>query len=138
MTRLLILISLCYFPLLCHSQDGIGKTPEQILAMYPKSAEVEQEVLSNKLFIKNKTEGWKREFDFDKGKCLVEKLYFLRSQKAEWEKKILTEGWKYNALWHWYFLKKGAHKYYAEYTLNDWDLDYLLFEIKSAAWMDEN
>ena len=106
--------------------------------MYPVSDTVEQEILDNKVFIKSKAKSWKREFDFENGKCLVEKLYFPRKAKADWMKKLKEQGWKYNKLWHWYFMKKGNSKYYAEFILNDWELDYLLFEIKSAGWMDDN
>ncbi len=138
MTKLLILIAFSGFSLFCQAQDAIGKTQNQVLAQYPVSASQEQEVLSSKIFIKNKTEHWKREFDFENGKCLVEKFYFPRSEEAQWKKNIEAQGWKYNKLWHWYFIKKGDRKFYAEFLLNDWDLEYLLFEIKSAAWMDEN
>ena len=137
MTKFLIVIAFALLSLICHCQDGIGKTQNQILALYPSSEVVQQEVLSNKLFITNKTENWKKEFDFENGKCFVEKLYFPRGEKQQWVKKIQAQGWKYNKLWHWYFLKKGGNKYYAEFILNDWELDYLLFEIKSAGWMDD-
>jgi len=138
MTKFILLIALAYFPLFSYCQDGIGKTQSQILAMYPASDTLEQEILTDKIFIKSKAVTWKREFDFENGKCLVEKLYFPRKTNAEWMKKLEGQGWKYNKLWHWYFMKKGGNKYYAEFLLNDWDLDYLLFEIKSASWMDDN
>ncbi len=106
--------------------------------MYPPSVTVQQDSINEtKLLVKNTAENWKREFLFDNGKCLVEKFYFPRDQKKQWMEKLKAEGWKYNKLWHWYFLKKGNAKYYAEFLLNDWDLNYLLFEIKSAGWMDE-
>jgi hypothetical protein len=127
------------FPLLALSQDEIGLSYNQIKNKYAAVGSLPREVnfLKQRIIVKNTIEDYCIVYDFDNNECVRELLLFPKIDQACWIKKIEKEGWVYNSMVGRYSLKKNGERYFGQISMYPSSLRYLMFEMKSGAWIYE-
>jgi hypothetical protein len=121
------------------SQDEIGLNYNQIKNRYLSMSSLTLEVnfLKQRIIVKNTIEDYSIVYDFDNNKCVRELLLFPKIDQDCWVKKIEREGWVYSSIMGRYSLKKDGKRYFGQINMYPSSLKYLMFEMKSGAWIYE-
>jgi hypothetical protein len=135
--KIFLLISI--FPLFARSQDEIGLNYNQIKNRYSamNSLTLEVSFLKHRIIVKNSIGDYSIVYDFDNNKCVRELLLFPKIDQNCWVKKIEKEGWVYSSMLGRYSLKKDGKRYFGQINMYPSALRYLMFEMKSGAWIYE-
>ena len=133
------LLLILLFPFSVMSQDEIGQNYNQIKSRYSaiNSLMLETSFLKQRIIVRNTIEDYNIVFDFDNNRCVKELLLFPKIDQDCWIKKIEKEGWVYNGVIGRYSLRKGGKRYFGQINMYPSSLKYLMFEIKSGAWIYE-
>jgi hypothetical protein len=127
------------FPFLAMSQDEIGMNYNQIKSRYSamNSLTLELNFLKQRIIVRNTIEDYNIVYDFDNNRCVRELLLFPKIDQDCWVKRIEKEGWSYNGMMGRYSLKKDGKRYFGQINMYPSSLRYLMFEMKSGAWIYE-
>jgi hypothetical protein len=126
-------------PLFAIGQDEIGMNYNQIKNRYTAmgSSNLDVGLFKQRIIIKNTIEDYSIVYDFDNNRCVKELLLFPKIDQDCWVKKIKKEGWIYSSLLNRYSLKKEGRRYFGQISMYPSALKYLMFEMKSGAWIYE-
>jgi hypothetical protein len=139
MKRLKYFLLFSLLPFFAMSQDEIGLNYNQIMNRYSGMNSLIMSVNSFKqrIIVNNIIEDYSIVYDFDNNRCVRELLLFPKIDQNCWVKKIEKEGWVYNSLIGRYSLKRDGKRYFGQINMYPSSLRYLMFEMKSGAWIYE-